>query len=361
MATNPEMLRLARQRKGFQQNEAAKLLSIEQPQLSRMENGILDIRDDFLEKAARTYDVPPSFFSQQDAVFGAPVSVHPMWRRKMDVTAREIDCVIAELNVRVMHVRRFLEGVGIANTSDLPRLDIEDYSDPERVAGLVRAHWKIPSGPIKNLTALVEKAGVIVIHSPFSGASISGVRFSVPGMPTLIGLNTDQPADRMRFTLAHELGHLVMHRFPTPDMEQEANSFAAAFLMPTNDVKPYFLGKKIDLSTLAALKPEWKVSMGGLLMAAHRAGAIDDSRYKYLWKAMSMKGYRLREPPELDFAHENPTVLKTIVDMHSTALGYSRENLRQILHCNNTELEAFYGFSEQAPDDTKRPKFTVMK
>jgi Zn-dependent peptidase ImmA (M78 family)/transcriptional regulator with XRE-family HTH domain len=359
MAANPEMLRLARQRKGFQQNEAAKLLAVEQPQLSRMENGILDIRDEFLEKAARVYDVPVSFFAQQDTVFGAPVSVHPMWRRKMDVTARELDCTIAELNIRVMHIRRFLEGVGVANTSDLPRLDIEDYSDPAKVAGLVRAHWKLPGGPIKNLTALVEKAGVIVVHSALGGASISGVRFSVPGMPTLIALNSDQPADRMRFTLAHELGHLVMHRFPSPDMEREANDFAAALLMPANDVRPYFLGKKIDLSTLAALKPEWRVSMGGLLMAAHRAGAVDDGRYRYLWKVMSMKGYRLREPVELDFAQEQPTVLKAIVEMHSTALGYSRENLKQILHCNDTDLDAFYGRADS--DDAKRPRFTIMK
>ena len=180
MAANPEMLRLARQRKGFQQTEAAKLLGVEQPQLSRMENGISDIKDDFVEKASRVYEVPASFFGQHDTVFGAPVSVHAMWRRKADVSAREMDCVIAELNIRLMHIRRFLEGVGIANTSDLPRMDIDEYGDPQRIAGLVRAHWNVPSGPIRNLTALVEKAGVIVVHSTLGGAAISGVRFSRP-------------------------------------------------------------------------------------------------------------------------------------------------------------------------------------
>lgn len=361
MPANPDMLRLARQLRGFQQTEAVKLLGCNQSQLSRMENGVLDLRDDFLNKAARVYKVPASFFFQNEPVYGAPVSVHPMWRRKADVSAREMDCTIAELNVRVMHLRRFLEGVGVANTNDLPRLDIEDYSDAEVVAGLVRAHWRVPSGPLQNLTALVEKAGVIVVHSPLGGASISGVRFSVPALPTLIVLNSDQPADRMRFTLAHELGHLIMHKFPSPSMEQEANTFAAALLMPTNDIRQYFLGKKIDLSTLAAFKPEWKVSMGGLLMAASRVGSIDEGRSKYLWKLMSMKGYRLREPPELDFPREEPTVLKSIFDMHTTALGYSREDLARILHCNMTDLDDLYGAAQQHGQEAAKPRLTILK
>jgi hypothetical protein len=127
------------------------------------------------------------------------------------------------------------------------------------------------------------------------------------------------------------------------------------------DVRPYFLGKKIDLSTLAAFKPERKVSMAGLLMAAHKAGAIDDGRYKYLSKIMSMRGYRLREPPELDFPLQGPTVLKSIFDMHQSALGYSRDDLARLLHSSATDLDALYGAS---PDDTEnipRPRFTVLK
>ena len=360
MAANPEMLRLARQRKGFQQTEASKLLGVEQPQLSRMENGILEVKDEFLQKASRVYEVPTSFFSQFDTVFGAPVSVHAMWRRKSDVSAREMDCVIAELNIRLMHIRRFLEGVGIANTNDLPRLDIDEYGSPERIASLVRAHWKLPSGPIKNLTALVEKAGVIVTHSRMADASISGVRFSAPGLPSLILLNTDQPSDRMRFTLAHELGHLVMHKFPTPNMEQEANAFATSLLIPTADIAPYFIGRKIELSTLAALKPEWRVSMAGLLMAANRVGALDEGRNKYLWKLMSIKGYRLREPPELDFPQEVPTVIKSVFDMHTSALGFSRADLAKMLHCQQSDVDEMYG-AEAVNEEPKRPRLTVLK
>jgi Zn-dependent peptidase ImmA (M78 family) len=84
--------------------------------------------------------------------------------------------------------------------------------------------------------------------------------------------NVEQPADRMRFTLAHELGHLVMHHDqPTQSMEQEANEFASAFLMPARDIRPHF-ARRVDLRLFAELKPVWRVSMASLLMRARSLG-----------------------------------------------------------------------------------------
>ena len=151
-----------------------------------------------------------------------------------------------------------------------------------------------------------------------------------------------------------------MHKFPTIDMEREANEFATALLMPKADIAPYLMGRKIDLPLLAALKPEWRVSMAGLLMAAKRVGALEESRNTYLWKVMSAKGYRLREPPELDFERELPTVLKSMFDMHLSALGYSREELAALLHCEQSEMNDFYG-NEGGDTGPKRPKFTILK
>jgi len=357
MSANGEMLRLARQRKGFQQTEAAKLLNVDQSLLSRFENGLVEVRDEILLKASLAYEVPQSFFFQKDSVYGAPVSVHPMWRRKADVSVRELDGVVAELNIRVMHLRRLFEGAAIRNTSDLPRMDIEEYGDAERIAGLLRAHWRLPAGPIKNLTLLAEKAGVLVVHSAMGGASISGVTFAVPGMLPMIVLNSAQPSDRMRFTLAHELGHFVMHRFPSPNMEQEANDFAVALLMPTQDIRPYFLGRRIDLSLLASLKPEWKVSMAALLMRAHKLKFLTDNQHVYLWKQISMKGYRLREPPELDFEKEKPELVNQIIDLHFNSLGYTSDELSKLLNFHVDALKDLYGIDK----NPNAPRLTIVK
>lgn len=147
-------------------------------------------------------------------------------------------------------------------------------------------------------------------------------------MPPLVVLNSTQPADRMRFTLGHELGHIVMHKFPTPDMENEADQFTSNFLLPTEDVKPYFAGRKVDLPLLAALKPEWRVSMASLVFAAKRAGAINEGQAQYLWKQFSIHKIRLREPPELDFAPEVPAswpARKKSRDGVSTSRSYCPE------------------------------------
>lgn len=357
MSPNPDMLRLARQLKGFQQTEAAKRLDIDQSLLSRMENGVSEIREDVLIRAADIYEVRRSFFFQTDPIYGAPVSVHPMWRRKADVTARDMDSIVAEMNVRIMHLRRFLEAADVAKANDLPRLDVDDYEDPEEIAALVRAHWQVPRGPIQDLTVLVERAGVLVVHSNMSGAAVSGVTFSAPGMPPLIVLNSDQPADRMRFTLAHELAHLVMHRFPTANMESEANAFASALLMPAADIRPLLQSRRLDLSLLAALKPEWKVSMQSVIMRAKALGLLNRNQEEYLWKQMSARKWRLREPPELDFARERPTVVLNLVKIFREHLGYSPEEMTKLLHIFEGRFHAYY-----PPEDAQRdrPKFTVI-
>src|SRR4051794_2763499 len=108
MHANGAMLRLARQRKGFQQTEAATRLGIDQSLLSRIENGIMEPREEVVLRAETAYELPRSFFYLTDPVYGAPVSVHPMWRRKADVTVREMDAIVAELNIRTIHLRRLL-------------------------------------------------------------------------------------------------------------------------------------------------------------------------------------------------------------------------------------------------------------
>ena len=358
MQANGAMLRIARQRKGFQQTEAAALLGIDQSLLSRIENGFVEPRDEIILRAEAAYDLPKSFFTLTDPVYGAPVSVHPMWRRKADVGIREMDAIVAELNIRVMHIRRLLDGAEYTHANELPRLDIDDFGTPEHVAALIRAHWKVPRGPIKDLTSLVERAGVLVAHSPLGGAAVSGVTFATPGLPPLIVLNSEQPGDRLRFTLAHELGHLVMHRFPSPQMEEEANAFASALLMPAQDIRPYFVGRRIDLALLAALKPEWKVAMQALLMRATSLELITRNQSQYLWKQISARRLRLREPPELDFEPERPSVISTMLRVHIDALGYTMQELARLLHVREQGLKELYQLNEGAP---ARPRFTVMR
>lgn len=354
------MLRIARQLRGFQQGEAATLLGISQAMLSRVENQLSTFTDDILDRAAEVYKLPKSFFTQSDQILGAPVSVHPMWRKKASVSAREMDQIIAELNLRLMHLRRLLQAVEIEATHELPLLSVDEFNgDTERIAGLVRSQWQMPVGPVHNLTRILESAGIVVVHSALGGSSIDGVTFRAPGLPPLIVLNVEQTADRMRFTLAHELGHLVMHHSqPTQNMETEANEFASLFLMPTRDIRPYF-SRRIDLRFLAELKPVWKVSMSSLLMRARSLELIAYNQERYLWQQFSMAKIRLREPPELDFAKETATVLPDLIAAHISQLGYSIAELASLLHVWQQELASLYGLT--LTQEAKTPHLRLVK
>jgi Zn-dependent peptidase ImmA (M78 family) len=69
--------------------------------------------------------------------------------------------------------------------------------------------------------------------------------------------------------------------------------------MPTEDIKSYFAGRgRVDLRLLAALKPEWKVSMSSLVFAAKRAGFLNETQAQYIWKQFNIHKIRLREPPD---------------------------------------------------------------
>jgi len=350
---------LARQLRGFTQKRAADDLGIAQAVLSRMENGLVDPDRQFIERASQVFDLPVEFFSIQDTVYGPPVSVHTMLRgKKSEVSARDVDMITAELNVRLFHLRRFLENVDFNPVNELPVLDVEQYGSVPKIAAVVRAHWKVTGGPIKNLTRLMEGAGIIVGESSFHGAPVSGVTFAAPGRPPLVLVNRDHPADRLRFTLAHELGHLVMHRFPTASMEDEANQFASAFLLPPQELADVFRGRKITLELLASLKKEWRVSMQSLLMSAQSLKVITDNQARYLWQQISARGWRTKEPASLDFPFDAPTVLPTIIKSHVEDLGFDVAELVTMSRVREWEFKELYGSLKK--DEPMRPRLRIV-
>lgn len=358
MAAFGDLLRLARQLRGYTQKKSSEDLGVAQTVLSRLENGLIEPDAALVDRAAQVFNVPADFFSITDTVYGPPVSVHAMLRGKADVSARDIDMITAELNVRLIHLRVFLENVDFNAVLSVPNLDIERYESPEKVAAIVRAHWKLPRGPIKNLTRILEQAGVIVAESDFHGAGVSGVTFAVPGRPPIILINRDHPADRIRFTLAHELGHLVMHQFPTPEMEDEANKFASAFLLPPEDMKEAFSGRRITLELLASMKKEWRVSMQSLLVSAQTQKAVSENQARYLWQQISMRGWRTREPASLDFPHDPPTVLPTIIKAHVLELGFKQDELIKMSRISRNDFVEMYG--EINPEGPGRPRLRIV-
>ena len=114
----------------------------------------------------------------------------------------------------------------------------------------------------------------------------------------------------------------------------------------------------MDLALLAALKSEWRVAMQALLMRAASLGAISKNQSQYLWKQISARGFRLREPPELDFEPERPTVVESLIQVHRDTLGYTDSDLSRFLHYFEPDLRKDYRIRSDKP---KRPRIAVLK
>ena len=333
---NPAMITLARESRGRTQTELAASIGVSQAMLSKVEGGAKEPTPELLGRLSAALHYPPEFFYQSDPILG-PSFGEFYHRRRQDVGVKVLTRIHAQINVIRMHITRLLRSV------ELPELKIHplDYDfSPEEAACAIRATWGLPNGPIANVVKVVENAGGIVIRYPFGTPRVDAISRTVPGLPPLFFVNEDLPPDRERLSLCHELGHLVMHDIPTSNMEDEANRFAAEFLMPEREIAPHL--DRITVNLLASLKPFWRASMSALLKRATDLGKVNARDKKYLW--IQMAPYRRKEP--VDIEPETPTLLKEILDLHRHRFGYNLEELSRLLVAIPSDIMQTYGISE---------------
>lgn len=341
---NASLLLLARQYRRISQGQVAKEAGLNQGHYSRIENGILPEgpSSESIERIAGALNFPVSFFYQTDSLSGLPLSVHPMDRRKSAVGERVLKQIHAELNIRLMHLRRYLRAANLHPELPLPRIDVDEGGGPQEIAHIIRKTWSIPDGPLGGLTDYCERAGILVIWCDLE-KGIDGVTMTARDLPPCIFLNRHVPPDRMRFSLAHELGHVIMHQIPTDQIEDEANAFAGELLVPERLFRRSLIGQKITLEWLARQKSYWRTSMAFLLYRASAIGALTRHQSEYLWKRLSALGWRTREPPETDFEYEQPSVFPRLIKLHADDLQYDLETLKALLSMSVSDLRRIYG------------------
>lgn len=336
---NREMLELARQARGLTQTELAERLGISQAQVSKIENGLDRADITLIQRYAEVLDYQPSFFFQKDSLVGLPPYHH---RKRARLGAKRLDAVYAELNIRRLHLQTLVRSAELDTPKALPDFRLEEFDgDSAEAARVLREHWLLPRGPIKDLTRAVENAGVLVLCCDFGTDLLDGLSLRVEGLPPLVFLRADMPGDRYKFTLAHELAHLVLHWYsPTSDdlMERQADCFAGAFLMPAHDVGAQL--SNLTLSKLLMLKQLWGVSMQAILYRARDLGEVNDKQWEALWRQISRAGYRKTEPVEVP--RERPSLLTEIVELHLDDLGYGVEEVSRMLHLHVGEFVRLY-------------------
>lgn len=327
------------------QGAVAKAAKLDQSHYSRIENGLLPDgpSPENVENIARAVKFPSAFFYLEDGLAGLPLSIHPMNRRKASVGVKALKQIHAELNIRLIHLRRYLRAADIQPELPLPEIDVDEGGGPQEIARKIRRAWSIPDGPIDNLTDYCERAGILVIWCDLE-KGVDGVTMNVRALPPCIFLNSSVPPDRMRASLAHELGHVIMHRIPTDSIEDEANAFAAELMVPEKQFRRQFARRGgVTLEWLARQKAFWKMSMAFLL---YRLGALDivtRHQTEYAWKKISSLGWRTREPAETDFPYEEPTAFPELLRLHGETLGYDIETIAKLVSHQQDDVTRMYG------------------
>jgi Zn-dependent peptidase ImmA (M78 family)/transcriptional regulator with XRE-family HTH domain len=335
---NPEMLVLARESEGVTQSELARSLSMAQGSISKIESGMLSITHEQLERIANKLDFPASFFFQPDPIYGYGSSCY-YHRKRQNIPVTDIKRVLAQINILRIQLTKLLRGAEIETDNKFHRFDIVEYDNsPEKIARLVRGAWNLPPGPVQSLVGAIEDAGGVVFKCSFGTKKIDAISQWLPGLPPLFFVNADIPSDRCRYTLAHELGHLIMHQIPTSDIEREADRFAAEFLMPEKEIGPHL--RHLSIQRLAAMKPYWKVSMAAILRRSFDIGKITVSTYRKLNTQISKYGLKLNEPAPIP--NEEPEVIRDIIDVHRKDHGYSLMELLQLIRSTERKYRRFY-------------------
>ena len=307
-AINPHMIVLAREARGLTQSELAEKIGMSPTNLSKIERSDIGIQQDVLETISEVTLYPPQFFSQPGSIIPENLS----YRKRSHVAQKLLTPINAKANIIRNHIQ-FLTGALEVNATELPVIPVTEKMSPTQIANKLRHQWKLDTPVIHNLIRVLEDHGVIISSFDFGTERVDSRSILTEEKHPIILFNSTLLGDRQRFSLAYELGQLIMHTFvQVPlerDISREANEFAAELLMPAKAISEDFKNG-ISVPLLGELKRKWKVSMIALLYRADDLGFLTANQKRYLLQQFNQLKIRRREPIELDVPTEQPSIVR---------------------------------------------------
>jgi Zn-dependent peptidase ImmA (M78 family)/transcriptional regulator with XRE-family HTH domain len=307
-------IRQAREFRGLTQTELARRCDVSQPLIAQCEAGTKTASPHLLEVIAFQTGFPLPFFRRPE--FGDFPLGSLIFRARKAMSAKEREQVHRYGEVLFEGVSQLADRVHFGPVQ-LPRLRGDDVESPRYAAEITRAALGLsPEKPIANLTNTLERSGVLVLQLPLNATHAGAYSLWVGDQPVIV-VFAGLLGDRMRMSLAHELGHLVMHQQLVGDekqREKEAFRFAGELLMPEQSARDE-LSSPVTLSSLAPLKPRWGIALSGLIMRAAQLEVISDRQQRYLFQQLSQRGWRTREPENLDVPIEKPRAVRKMIEL----------------------------------------------
>ncbi|MFL0293713.1 XRE family transcriptional regulator [Mycobacterium sp. SMC-18] len=286
---NPERIQIARMRRGLTKLELAKRINVTARTITKYESEAAPASAAAALSAA--LDFPVGYFLRGDAaVFNA---TQVSFRAARRATARQREAAVAA-GIGGVEIDRW-----ISQRFALPALDLPDLAgcDPRKGAQVLRAMWGLGTKPLPNLVQLCESRGIRVYTLPPFADAVDAYSIWYDEVPYVF-LTRRKTPERIRFDLAHELGHLVLHGdVPAESTAEEraADAFASEFLIPSASLSEY-LRHNPSFQELLTVRTQFKVSAMALAYAAHQAGRMTDWAHRHICIELSQNGFRTAEP-----------------------------------------------------------------
>lgn len=343
----PARLTQARVRSGKTKSELAIDIGVSAAAVGQYEAGVNSPRADVLERLGEALGVRPDFFA-----VGRPLArldgLHAHFRslRSTRVSDRQKALATASL---VWELTFALERYVRLPEVRLPIVATD--STPAEAAVLLRDHWRLPEGPVKHLVATAESHGIVVVVRPLGDIdAVDAFSLTIVDRPIIITTpRRTENVFRHRFSVAHELGHLLLHtdcEESSVALEREADEFAAAFLTPAAAMDAV-LPDHLDLAALEGLGRTWGVSPQSLVRRMVERGRTTESSARRAYQRLNVVHDPALDPTRA-YRGEVPTLLTKAVDLASD-YGAGAVALAETLKVSPQEVRDLLGNDDQRP------------
>ena len=275
------------------------------------------------------------------------VSLESVEFRKLASTrARDRAAVEGEV---LDHVDRYLQVEEILgmDTTEWEEPDGSPYrinavEDTEMAATSVRVAWNIGRDPIPDMTALLEDRGIKVFKFSLPG-SVDGLssrvrRLGGADVPVVV-CSTTKSLERQRFTIAHELGHMVLGIPSDVPEEKACNRFAGAFLVPEEELIREVGRRRLNFgfAELVEIKLMFGISAYSLVVRMRELGIITQSTLEDIFGGIG-KSWRTEEPCPLE-REESPTRFRRLCLRALAENEISESKAAELLRLRVSEIE----------------------
>ena len=342
----PARLTMARELAGLRRRDLAEAIDRTAAAVSQYELGQSRPSGETLVRCAAALGVPVSFFTT-----GRPhlrldtASAH--FRSLRSTTAHQRQQALA-------HVELLWELIDqLDQVVELPPVDVglsPEPTDPAVAARLIRSAWEVPTGPVVHLVRTLERRGIVLTRLPGVDAeTIDAFSAALHGRPMIVLSHKGNPM-RQRFSVAHELGHLLLHPEPAPGSrvhEREANTFAAELLMPAAEIRDR-LPSPVDVAVLKEIADGFGVSVAALAYRGKDLGVYSESTLRRVMATLTKLGWRTDEPVGSRYPGERPELLIRAAEV-AGAHGLPLPVLAERLHLPLPRLRDLLGMPAPRP------------